>query len=123
MIARDIGFEWTAVERLTGGVFSAGLTGAILPGWETRPWLAEYAAGYRLVGSTATSYGTSEGDPEGTTGRTLPHDIEQAIIEKVGQWWGRTEGVAGRRVGDLSIDYRSEGLAPAERLLEPYRRL
>lgn len=122
-LARDRGFAWTAIEYTTAGDFSLGLTGALLPGMERRRWLAEYAAGYFAVGTTSsTDRGLTTGDENWTTGRTLPYDIEQAVIEKVGQWWARSEGVASRRVGDLAIDYRSEGPGPAERLLERYRR-
>lgn len=127
-LGRDIGFEWTAQELYGAGRFALGLTSAILPGREERPWYAEYVAGYVPIGGVATSSDNwSTAGPNGTTttGRTLPDDIEQAVIFKVREWWEGLSGVESERVGDLAVSYsRScETLGPAESLLDPYRSL
>jgi len=130
-LGRDGGFAWTAQQTLSAGAFSLGLTGAILPGRVTRPWLVEYAAGYVPIDGMATSSPNwSTAGPNGTTttGRTLPEDVEQAVALKVKEWWeGQAAGgVTSERIGDLAVTYagRGEGaLGPAEELLASYRSL
>jgi hypothetical protein len=128
LIGRDAGFTWSAQQQIVGGSFNLGLTGAYLPGRETRPWYITYAAGYvALGGLTTSSDNWSTAGPNGTTstGRTLPDDIEQAVILKVKEWWEGVSGVESERVGDLAVTYSraSEGPGPAEMLLDPYRSL
>ena len=112
-ISRDEGFRWT------GGVTYA-LEPAYAPGSELAPWLCDYAAGYTLAGTTSTDFGGTT-----STGRTLPHDIEQAVAIKAAEWFRGDDGVASKRVGDLQVSYKSDPgqLGRAERLLAPYRRI
>jgi hypothetical protein len=101
-----------------------------VPGSEATPWLVEYSAGYSLDGSSSTEMGL------GSTGRTLPYDLEEAVQDTVVAWYrarGRDPLVLQRKVGDLSVTYADPsavggasmtGLTPrAKALLGPYRRL
>ena len=110
LLSRDEGFAWTALQ-------ADSISESVLPNSETRPWYVIYEAGYRFDGSTTTEGGST------STGRTLPEDLEMGVIEKVKQLYGGMAGVTSKRVGDLSITYRSEGPDPAESLLQPYRRI
>jgi len=110
LLSRDEGFAWT---NLGTDSISDGVT----PNAETRPWYITYEAGYSLAGTSSTVGGST------STGRTLPEDIEMGVIEKVRQLYGGTAGITSKRVGDLSITYRSEGLDAPESLLQPYRRI
>jgi hypothetical protein len=110
LLSRDEGFAWTA------GLQQA-ITPNPVPGWEQRPWYVVYEAGYVLGGKTSTGGGTT------STGETLPGDIQQAVIEKVKEWYGGESGVVSKKVGDLSITYKDVAQGPAESLLEPYRRM
>lgn len=109
-LSRDEGFAWTALQ-------ADSISDSALPNSETRPWYVIYEAGYSLAGTTSTAGGCT------TTGRTLPEDIEQGVIEKVKQLYSGMAGVTSKRVGDLSVTYRSEGLDAPESLLQPYRRI
>jgi len=84
-----------------------------------RPWYVVYEAGYVFDGRLTTEGGTT------STGRTLPEDIEGAIISKVTETHQGAAGVQSKSVGDLSITYATyqRGIdSPAESLLAPYRR-
>lgn len=95
---------WTAVQGFDVADY-------VQPNSELRPWLVEYEAGYLMPGTTSTAI------------RTLPEDLEMGVIEKVKQFHGGMSGVTAKRVGDLSINFRSEGPDAAEALLGPYRRI
>ena len=123
LVARDQGFGWTQIERSGVGDFNLGLTGFLQPGLERRPWLIEYVAGYKLAASTSTCHGTSTGDEAWTTGATLPEDIRQAVALKAAELQANPFGVRSRRVGDLAVEYATEGPSGAAALLDPYRRI
>lgn len=110
LLSRDIGFGWTAA-------VDQNLARTPMVGQETRPWYVTYEAGYVLEGTTSTVGGTT------STGRTLPDDIEEAVITKVIGLYEGTAGVTSKRVGDLSISYASESQDPAADMLAPYRRI
>lgn len=99
-----------------------------VPGQEYEPWLAYYVAGFTLDGvSTADAIWSTE---KGTTSteRTLPYDIEQAVLVKAAAFYrGQDDAVLSKKVGDLAITYGQSDrtglrLDPAETLLAPYRR-
>ncbi|HAM41885.1 MAG TPA: hypothetical protein DCP69_11295 [Candidatus Omnitrophica bacterium] len=121
-LSREVGFEWTNDPARGETRFSLGLTPATLPGQEQRPWLVEYVAGY-IFPEMATSdsiYATQAT----STGRTLPYDLEQAVLLKAARWYqGGPMGadVTSRRVGDLSVTYAEPGAREEERLLARYR--
>lgn len=99
------------------GITAWELTDYRVPRSEARPWLVEYEAGWAVAGTTSTFGGTT------STGRTLPEDVEQAVIEKAVELYEGRGRIASKRVGDLSLSYREDGDSPAERLLCPYRRV
>jgi hypothetical protein len=84
-----------------------------------------------VSGGTLATDAADPNSPRTMAVRTLPYDIERAVIETVKAWYfARTPqaSVASKTVGDLSIHYRapadsSEGLpSSAIGLLAPYRR-
>lgn len=125
-LSRDRGWRWNVAGAGPGPAgFGAGLN-PLDPDpafGEQRPWLVEYSAGYvGPAGKVSTADGST------STGRTLPHDVEQAVLLKAKEWFLRRQTdptVASRKIGDLAVAYRSaqEGRDMAEMLLEPYRRL
>lgn len=115
-LERAVGWEWDV--PVQEGDLSLWPEG----GQEYPDWRVEYVAGWTYAGiSTASAlYSTVHGTT--ATGRTLPYDIEQAVITKVITFYHRSEGVIRRRVGDLDVAYDPVGEDPALSLLKPYRR-
>jgi len=125
-LTRDGGWRWTNARADAETCFSLGLTPAHLPGWDLKPWLIEYVAGYRVTGSTVTCMGVSSGDDAFTTGITLPDDLIQGVAVRAAEMHANPFGVSSRRVGDLAVDYASAqagGMSGAEEMLERFRRL
>jgi uncharacterized phiE125 gp8 family phage protein len=121
LVSRDSGFIWTAP-------IATHFVDYQQPGQETTPWLIDYAAGYRLVGSTSTAYGVT------STGADVPGDVAQAIDETIKGWYlarAQDANVASVSVGSLAMTFRDQtafravGALPvsAERLLSRHRRL
>jgi len=119
LISRNAGFDWTAPVGVEFVEYRR-------PGQEERPWLFEYAAGFRVVGATSTDYGITSTGPE------LPGDIAQAIDETVKGWYlARTQdvNVESVTVGSLSMTFRDTTTPQtslplsATKLLSRYRRL
>lgn len=128
ILERDDGWPWTAPTELE-------LEERPVPGEETQPWFARYQAGYVHGGLSTESahYSTQNGTTD--TGRTLPEDIEEAVLVKCRSIYEQSvEGhgaTLSETLGDLSVTYRSDGGDRAsgqagafeELLLEPYRRV
>lgn len=122
LITRPLGFEWSVpvVQELDYRP---------MPGEEFRPWLIEYIAGWTYGGlSTASGnlWSTEKGST--STGRTLPFDIEEAVIQRCATRFTRSDTVQSKKVGDLSITYATDGKNgklddPASDLLIPWRRV
>lgn len=139
LLSRDIGFAWTAPVELE-------LDLRPLPGEEYRPYMADYVAGYSYAGVStdsphwSTEWGTT------STGRTLPEDVEEAVLAKAQAIHEEQAGtaaagggdVASEQLDDIRVNYRSASsdssssssssgggrfLGLSEVLLEPYRRL
>ncbi len=89
------------------------------PGQVVRRWLVEYEAGWQLACSSSTGKWASV-----TTGRTLPEDVERAVLLKAADFAQGSVGqsISGMRVGPLALNYASESLDPVVELLSPYRR-
>ena len=88
----------------------------------SRPWFVVYEAGWQLActSSTGTDWATT------TTGRTLPEDVERAVLLKAAdlyQW--SISGASRIKVGPLELNYRSadDAVDPVVELLAPWRRL
>lgn len=122
-LVRDQGWAWTAGR--IGEPFAVPLSPSYNAGQEEEPWLADYIAGWTYAGVSTDSDNWSTMNGTTSTGRTLPYDIEDAVILRVAQRYERTEGVKSKRVGDLAITYAtaSDGrlVDPAEDLLSQYR--
>ncbi len=116
-ISRDAGFDWTNDLVESGGRDALGLVSATLPGRERRPWLVEYVAGY--VYPEAATSDTVYATQATSTARTLPYDLEQAVLLRAARWYERGGGVTSRRVGDLGVTYGERD--EEERLLDRYR--
>ena len=122
-IERDEGFEWDApaVPR----TFAFPLASHPFAGEEEAPWLADYIAGYSYdgIGATEDLYTTRGGTT--STGRTLPEDIEAAVIHWAAAAYENEHGVTERKVGDLQVKYATDSAGSvvdhAEELLGPYR--
>jgi len=121
LLSRDAGWAWTAP-------IATEFVDYHRPGQETRPWLFEYAAGYRITGATSTEWGIT------STGADLPGDLAQALDETVKGWYlARTQdvNVQSVSVGSLSMTFRDTAAAvggaslphSATKLLSRYRRL
>lgn len=110
----DAGFAWT-------NILDWNLIAAPRPAAVHRPWLVVYEAGYQLgeTSSTGTDWVTT------TTGRTLPEDIERAVLMKAAAFYqgGGGGDIESMKVGPLGVNYRSDGLDPVCELLAPYRRI
>lgn len=109
----DAGFPWTPVEDFW-------LTRHPRPAAVRRPWLICYEAGYQLTctSSTSNDWNTT------TTGRTLPEDLERAVLLKAAELYsGSPSGITSMTVGPLSANYSSEAMDPVVELLSQYRRL
>lgn len=131
-VDRSAGFASNAPAFPVGSVLpsmSSGLAPVPWGGQESEPWLCDYIAGYSLDGLTTASVVWSTEKGSTSTERTLPHDIEDAIITKVVGWYEGMDDVLEKQVGDLRIKYGSLG-SPNQPIvkdhaamrLEPYRR-
>ena len=90
------------------------------PAQVQRRWLVEYEYGWirNETSSTCAAWLST------STGRTLPEDVERAVLLKALEFYqGSTRGVEGIKVGPLSLNYASEGLDDVILLLAPFRRL
>lgn len=132
LLARDEGWPWTVPTELE-------LEERPLAGQEAEPWYATYTAGYTYNGlsTDSSNYSTEGGSTD--TGRTLPEDIEEAVLLKAREVYENSVqgGATSREVlGDLEVTYRTAGMAsnaaasvetfglgPAEMLLLPYQRV
>ena len=96
LLTRESGFVWSAPVATEFVDYQR-------PGQESRPWLFEYGAGYRVTEATSTGAGVL------STGADLPGDIAQAVDETVKAWYlSRTQdvNVASVTVGSLKMDFR-----------------
>ena len=95
---RELGWQWHVfTERNLGG-------GQPLPGEEFPKYVSQYTAGWLLPGET---------------GRTLPHDVERAIIDYVKAMYGgkgpqtgittSVGAVKSRAIDGLRIEYETAG--------------
>jgi hypothetical protein len=127
LLSRDEGWPWTVPTELE-------LEERPLPGEESAPWYITYQAGYTYNGVSTDSNNWSTHAGSTDTGRTLPEDIEEAVLLKCRGLYEQTVGggeVDSEQLGDLSVNYRSGdsdrggnlGIGPAELLLLSYRRL
>ena len=108
-LTSDAGFAWTPPWDL-------GLSDYPRPSAIKRPWLIVYEAGWQLAENSSTC------KPSTSTGRTLPEDVERAVLLKAAELYQGTSGLESMAVGPLRLNYRSEGVDEVIGLLAPYRR-
>ena len=124
LIRRPQGWEWSVATE-------PWLAVRPLAGQEYPSWLADYVAGYTYGGIDTGSSLWSTVAGTTSTGRTLPEDIEQAVIVKAMGIFDGSDEVVEEQVGDLRVRYSSFGsgsgneqpLDAATMLLAPYRRI
>ena len=106
------------IERLTGFEWSVPVDGDLvlhpMVGQEYPLWRVEYVAGYTRGGIDTGSALWSTVKGTTSTGRTLPDDIEDAVIAKVGAVQSGEDGVVARSVGDLRIQYGTNAAGGAQ---------
>lgn len=112
----DGGFGWSGIRETYLGQYPR-------PAAVTRPWFVVYEAGWQLECSS-----TSDGWVTTTTGRTLPEDVERAVLTKAAEiYQGSLQGIGSLKVGPLELNYRSVGSDSAQDpvidILAQYRRL
>lgn len=115
-LERGAGWEWDVpVESGDLGLWPQS-------GQEYPDWRVEYVAGWTYAGITTGSalYSTVKGTT--ATGRTLPYDVEHAVIKKTIGYYQASEGILAKQVGDLRLEYDPVGEDPAFALLKRYRR-
>lgn len=129
LLTRDDGWPWTVPTELE-------LEERPLPGEESQPWYAVYASGYTYNGISTDSQNYSTVNGTTDTGRTLPEDIEEAVLLRCRTVYEQSvEGgeAESEQLGDLKVNYRSgqtdraggtaSPLRLEEELLSIYRRV
>lgn len=130
LISRDWGFQWTPL--MEGQSFDASVPLSLTPvgGQEYKPYVVDYRAGYVYGGLDPSSPNWSTEKGSTSTGRTLPEDVEEAVLLKAHELYSGGAEVASEKLGDLEVNYRSLGtdkdgrlVTRSRELLEPYRRV
>jgi hypothetical protein len=129
ILTRTQGWNWTPL--VEGHSFDAAvpLTLTPLPGQELKPFLVDYRAGFTYGGITTGSPHWSTEKGTTSTGRTLPEDLELAVLFKAQEFYEGGQVPASESLGDLSVNYRSLGtdsegqqITRATEILDRYRR-
>lgn len=127
-LARDQGWPWSATlqaRSAEGGLTATPLDPQPVPGEEYKPWLVRYRAGWTYGGVSTSSPNWSTEAGSTSSGRTLPEDIEDAVLSRAQVIFAGSTNVQSESLGDLSVNYRSGGADSAsdeEESLAPYRR-
>lgn len=111
----DAGFAWDAV-------WEHSIERYPRPAQVARHWMVLYEAGWirNETSSTCSAWVST------STGRTLPEDVEHAVLLKAAEFYqagGGSGDIVSMRVGPLSLNYGSEAVDPVVSLLAPYRRV
>ncbi len=133
LIARNAGFGWTVPLQWRGAAMQGGdaipLDPQPMSGQENRPWLVDYVAGWTYDGLSTSSANYSTVAGTTSTGRTVPYDVEQAVILRAQTFAQNRGDVQAEQLGDLSVTYNSRSVMRdsdalvAEGMLGPYRRI
>lgn len=123
-LSRDDGWGWTVPSE--GDLELRPMTGQ-----EWRPWMADYVAGWTYDGLSTSSANWSTAAGSTSTGRTLPEDIEQAVLLWCVKAHTVPPGVASEQLGDVRVEYNlrsnrkdsEQQWQEHELMLEPYRRV
>lgn len=132
LLTREEGWQWNP--RFAAHGFDAALPLSLVPmsGQEVKTFLVDYRAGFVYGGMTTDSANWSTEKGTTSTGRTLPEDIELAVVWRAQvMYQNRGQGeVTSESLDDLSVNYRSLGtdaasgdaMTGSKDLLAPYRR-
>lgn len=123
-LSRDAGWNWSAR-------YGGDLDLRPLSGYETKPNLVDYTAGWTYAGLSTSSANWSTVAGSTSTGRTLPEDIEHAVLVWCQKVYSVPVGVASEELGDLKVEYNARSdrkdvysqLQEHEMLLLPYQRM
>ena len=106
----NAGFAWDAV-------WDQSIARYPRPSAVDKRWWITYEAGYQLVCSSSTGEWATV-----TTGRTLPGDIERAVLLKAAEFYGDAGGAyASMKVGPLGLTFKEDATDPVAELLAMYR--
>lgn len=135
IISRNQGFAWEVPFQWHGSALSGGdaipLDPQPLSGQESKPYLVDYVAGWAYGGVDTGSANWSTVAGTTSTGRTLPEDVEMAIIQRGQRLFQNRDGIASESLGDAAVTYVNPnvlispgGLASEEEMtLARYRRI
>lgn len=121
-LRRPLGWAWTAPTEYN-------LEARPVSGQEQETWRIDYVSGYTYGGVDTGSANWSTAAGTTSTGRTLPEDIEQAVLYKADALRTGSDILESEQLGDLQAAYRSLGdddgvaINIAEAILMPYRRV
>lgn len=120
-LVRDFGWDWSAPVE-------TDLMPTPRAGQELELWMADYKAGWTFGGIDPASGNYSTVGGTTSTGRTLPEDIEEAVLLKAASLFEGTENVDEEELGDLRVVYNRRSVqtdkpAPHELLLGSYVRV
>lgn len=128
VIARDEGFAWTPTFMGRQLDVAVPLTFTPLSGQDQKTWLIDYRAGWVYGGMDTGSQNWSTEKGTTSTGRTLPEDIELAVMFRAQAFYQGGDDPASESLGDISVNYRSLGndkdgglITRAKDLLAPYQ--
>lgn len=134
LLARNEGFGWEVPVQWHGagawGGDAVPLDPQPLSGQESKPYLVDYVAGWSYGGVDTGSANWSTEAGTTSTGRTLPKDVEFAVLQRSKRMYESRDGVASEALGDASVTYVNPntlispgGLASEEEMtLARYRR-
>ena len=112
-LTNDAGFDWDAVWQYNISRYPR-------PSAVQKRWLVLYEAGWvrNETSSTCSAWLAT------STGRTLPFDVERAVLLKAAEFaGGSATGIKSMTVGPLSVNFGSEQQDEVAKLLTPYRRI
>lgn len=129
VLTRPVGWDWNPV--FAGHLFDSATPLQLTPmsGQELKTYLVDYRAGYTYGGMSTSSnnYSTEKGST--STGRTLPDDIELAVLFRAQAFYVGGDETASESLDGISVNYRSLGtdqnghlITRAQDLLAPYQR-
>lgn len=126
-VNRDAGFSWTPT--FIGREAESAVPFAFTPaaGQEYEPWLLDFVAGWTYDGIDTGSDNWSTEKGTTSTGRTLPEDVERAVVLRAATLFEGTENLIAEELDGLKVTYRSNRVdddtpSPSQLLLQPYRR-
>lgn len=109
ILERPQGWGWTPT--FMGRQFDSAFPLEFTPlsGQEEKPWLVGYRAGWTLGGISTDSPNWSTQKGSTSTGRTLPEDVELAVLFRTQAFYTGGDEAQSESLDDLSVNYRTLG--------------